>query len=133
VVAVATPEEMAVNETLWLRDALAQDELAIDVAIANACYPERFAAAEEAPLSRAHEEAKDPLVRASLRAALSQKARSAAQREQLARLRAGLGRDVLELPFLFSEDIGRGELEHLADQLDAGMASAQPAPTAAGR
>jgi anion-transporting ArsA/GET3 family ATPase len=133
VVAVAAPEEMAVNETLWLRDALAQDELAIEVAIANACYPQRFAAAEQAPLSRAHENAEDPLVRASLRAALSQRARAAAQREQLARLRDGLGRDVLELPFLFSEDIGRAELDYLADELDAAMASARPAPTAVGR
>ena len=38
VVAVATAEEMPVNETLWLRDALADDDLRLDATIVNACY-----------------------------------------------------------------------------------------------
>ncbi len=53
VVAVATPEEMAVNETVALRDALARDEMALDLAIVNALYRERFDAAEVAELDAA--------------------------------------------------------------------------------
>ncbi len=39
VVAVATPEEMPVNETLALADELARDELSLDLVIVNARLP----------------------------------------------------------------------------------------------
>ena len=46
VVAVATAEEMPVNETLWLRDQLLADELRLDAVIVNARYPARFSVAD---------------------------------------------------------------------------------------
>ena len=55
VVAVATAEEMPVNETLWLRDQLAADKLPLDAVIVNARYPERFTDAERAQLTAARE------------------------------------------------------------------------------
>src|SRR5207248_3895292 len=41
VIAVATPEEMPVNETMTLADELARDELPLDLVIVNALYPAR--------------------------------------------------------------------------------------------
>jgi anion-transporting ArsA/GET3 family ATPase len=128
VIAVATAEEMPVNETLWLRDALAQDELALDAVIVNGCYPVRFRSAERKRLETARRRAKSPLVSAALGAALSEQARAEAQRKQLARLRDGLGTGLLELPLLFSEEVGPAELEQLADGLDAGLVRLESVP-----
>jgi anion-transporting ArsA/GET3 family ATPase len=122
VVAVATPEEMPVNETLWLRDALAEDGLVLDAVIVNACYPERFRATERSRLETARKRAKSPLAAAALGAALSEQARAHTQQEQLQRLRDGLGTELLALPCLFSEAVGRAELEQLADGIETGLA-----------
>ncbi|MGZ4168866.1 MAG: ArsA family ATPase [Solirubrobacteraceae bacterium] len=128
VIAVAAAEEMPVNETLWLRDALAEEQLALDVTIVNACYPQRFSARERATLEKARKRATEPLTGAALGAALSEHARMQTQREQLERLREGLATDVIELPYLFSETLGRSELEQLADSLAAGLAALESVP-----
>lgn len=128
VIAVCTPEEMPVNETLWLRDTLAQDGMAIRATIANSCYPERFSRAEHARLVQAREGAASPLAVAALRAALSEQARADIQREQLERLREGLGTEVVELPYLFTDGIGRAELGQLADALHDGLTRTHPVP-----
>jgi anion-transporting ArsA/GET3 family ATPase len=123
VVAVATAEEMPVNETLWLSGVLAEEQLPLDAVIVNALYAERFRPAERRKLQSARRGATSPLLDAALGAALSEHDRAARQREQLARLAEGLGQTPLELPYLFSEEIGRPELERLADGLDAGLAT----------
>jgi anion-transporting ArsA/GET3 family ATPase len=127
VVAVATAEEMPVNETLWLRGELADEQLPLDAVIVNALYPERFRPAERRKLQSARKAADSPLVGAALGAALSEHDRAARQREQLDRLTEGLGQMPLELPYLFSEEIGLTELEQLADGLEAGLAGQEPA------
>jgi anion-transporting ArsA/GET3 family ATPase len=121
VVAVATPEEMPVTETLSLRAALDREGFALDLVIANAVYPPRFKAAEVDALEQALADSEEPLARAAVRAALSEHARSQTQSEQLERLRQGfsLNGRIIELPFLFSETVGRPELERLADLLEA--------------
>jgi len=121
VLAVATAEEMPVNETLWLRDTLAKDGLALEAVIVNALYPSRFAADEAGELAGALPAARPPLARAALRAALSEHARVVIQREQRARLSEGLGGPLVELPYVFADDLGRRELERLADALEAGL------------
>ncbi|HYZ80519.1 MAG TPA: ArsA family ATPase [Solirubrobacteraceae bacterium] len=128
IIAVATAEEMPVNETLWLRDALAEEELTLDATIVNACYPQRFSARERTALEQARKSAKQPLTGAALRAALSEHARMRAQREQLARLREGLATEIVELPCLFSESVGRSELDQLADSLRDGLAALESVP-----
>ncbi len=128
VIAVATAEEMPVNETLWLRDALAEEQLTLDATIVNACYPQRFSARERSALEKARKRAKQPLTAAALRAALSEHARAQAQRDQLARLRAGLGTELVELPYLFAETVGRPELDQLADALQGGLAALESVP-----
>jgi anion-transporting ArsA/GET3 family ATPase len=127
VVAVATAEEMPVTETLWLRDALAEDEVTLDAVIVNARYPERFSDAERTRLHRARTKARSSLANVALGAALSEHARARTQAEQLQRLREGLGHELVELPYLFAEQIGQPELQVLADALDAGLRTL-PAP-----
>ena len=121
VVAVATPEEIPVNETLSLREALEQEKLELELVIANAVYPMRFDAGQLDTLDHALEHAREPLARAAVRAALSEHARSETQREQLERLRTGLNLNgrVVELPFVFAESFDRARLERLADLLEA--------------
>jgi anion-transporting ArsA/GET3 family ATPase len=119
VVAVSTPEEMPVNETLALRDALEEEQLGLDAVIVNALYPSRFADGDVAKLEQALEGSPSQPARGALRAALSEHARGETQRGQLARLSEGLsinGR-VVELPFVFVEELGHSELERLADVL----------------
>lgn len=120
VVAVATPEEIPVNETLSLRESLAHEDLALELVIVNGVYPGRFADDEVGSLEHAFERSEDALARAAVRAALSEHVRVETQRTQLDRLRAGLDLDgrVAELPFVFTENLDRPELERLADQLE---------------
>jgi anion-transporting ArsA/GET3 family ATPase len=117
IVAVATAEEMPVNETLTLRGVL-RDELGQDFAgvVVNGVLPARFRGAELAALARAG----DPPSRA-VRAARAEAARARAHRSQVARLRRGLGRGEVEvrtLPYLFEHDGLRGdELARLGEAL----------------
>ena len=117
VLAVATAEEMPVNETLWLSTVLAAEGIQLDGVIVNALYPERFSAADARKLQKAHRVDNAAPATAALGAALSLHTRAAAQREQLARLTEGLRGDPLQLPYLFAEAFGREELEALADVL----------------
>jgi anion-transporting ArsA/GET3 family ATPase len=121
VVAVAIPEEMAINETVALRDALVREEMSLDLVIVNALYGERFGAAEIAELDAALPGTRSPLIRSALRAALSEHVRAGKQREQYARLQDELEAPMLELPYVFADHIGLPELERLADQLEEGM------------
>jgi anion-transporting ArsA/GET3 family ATPase len=122
VVAVSSAEETPVNETLWLRDALADDGLDLDAVIVNSVYPERFSAAEGRRLERVRGACASPLPSAALGAALSEMARASIQREQVERLREGLGAAPVQLPYLFAEQIGLPEIQQLADSLGQGLA-----------
>ena len=125
VVAVAAAEEMPVNETLWLRDALAEESLPLDAVFVNGLYPDRFTTRERTKLQRARAGGHDVAGNVGLLAALSAQTRAAGQREQLARLADGLGRPLVELPFLFAEAVGPAELKRLADALESGVAAPQ--------
>jgi anion-transporting ArsA/GET3 family ATPase len=121
IVAVATPEEMPVNETLSLRDALAAEQLGLDLTVVNAVYPSRFDEAQIERVRAAVVQADEPATRGALWAAISEHARAETQRRQLARLSDGLSMNgrLVELPFVFADHIGRTELERLADALEA--------------
>jgi anion-transporting ArsA/GET3 family ATPase len=120
IVAVATPEEMPVSETLALRDALAQEELELGLTVVNAVYPSRFDEAQIERVRQAVAQAREPVTRGALSAAVSEHARAQTQRRQLLRLSDGLNMNgrVVELPFIFADHIGRRELERLADALE---------------
>jgi anion-transporting ArsA/GET3 family ATPase len=121
VIAVATPEEMPVNETLWLRDALSREQLPLDAVIVNAIYPERFRSADIAKLDAALEQTEAPLARAAVKAALSEHARAQVQREQQGRLRAELDGSLVELPYVFADHIDLPQLELLSGALEDGL------------
>ena len=127
VVAVAMPEEMPINETLSLRDALDREGLVLQQVIINAVYPTRFSDDQVAELNGVVGHAESSLARAAVRAAVSEHQRAETQREQIERLRDGLDGAVVELPFLFADHIGIPELDRLADDLAAGLAEPDPA------
>jgi len=118
VVAVSTPEEMAVNETLALSQALEEEALALDAVIVNALYPARFSARDAGRLTKAGQGADSPLVRSAVRAALSEHARAQEQREQVTRLCEGLARSPWELPYVFCDRLGPEQLQTLAGALE---------------
>ncbi|MGK2877023.1 MAG: ArsA family ATPase [Solirubrobacterales bacterium] len=111
IVAVATAEEMPVNETLDLRAEL-RERVGLDIAlgVVNALEPEYFTEKEIAGI-RKHEKI------APVEAAVLQSQRSERQGEQYARLAKELERPVIDLPFLYEKSIGRAELNVLADKL----------------
>jgi hypothetical protein len=107
---------------------LADEGLTLEATIVNACYPQRFSAREHSALEKARKRAREPLTGAAIGAALSEHARRQIQREQLARLREGLAAEVIELPYLFAESLGRAELDQLADSLQGGLAALEAVP-----
>jgi len=121
VIAVATAEEMAVNETLALRDALMRDRLALDVVVVNAVHPERFDSEERAQLTSALAKTRSALARSALRAALSEHARASVQRTQRDRLQGAINRPIIDLPYVFADHLDRAALELLADALEAAL------------
>jgi anion-transporting ArsA/GET3 family ATPase len=115
VVAVARAEEMPVNETLALQDALpATVGLEIDLVVANGLLPDRFSAAEVRTLEAA---APSPPVRAALVA----HARARAQRAQLARLRRAARAPVLTLPFVSAAMLDAARIEPLVRALERAL------------
>lgn len=114
---VALPEEMPVNETANLeRDLNEEVGVAVDRIYLNGLYPERFSADEEQTIEGAFDAA-EGASRTALRAALSQRRRSVAQREQLARLEELTDAPVSTLPFLFTPEIDKAQLLELAGEL----------------
>jgi anion-transporting ArsA/GET3 family ATPase len=119
VVAASTPEEMPVNETLALHEALLADGLDLDAVFVNARYPDRFTAQELPVLESALAGEPSALGRAALRAALSEGARASTQVKQQARLQAAFPGRIATLPFVFAAGIGPGELGTMADALES--------------
>jgi hypothetical protein len=108
---VATPESAAVEELLALRQTL---DGRLDAVLANAVVAARFSAADALALRGAQARAQlDAPAHEALAAAIAEETLARAQRAQLARLPSPL-----VLP-LISPQIARGELETLADVLEA--------------
>jgi anion-transporting ArsA/GET3 family ATPase len=108
VLAVATAEEMPVNEALSIRDALGPQLAGV---VVNGLLPQRTTAAEEAALAASPSP--------SARLALSHARRARAQRGQLARLRRSVDVPVTTLPFVFCPELGGDELRTLAGRFAA--------------
>jgi anion-transporting ArsA/GET3 family ATPase len=112
VIAVTTPAEMPVTETLELRGALHDGlGLELDRVIVNAVSPVRFTAAEVRSVAAAcdHEVA---------RAVAWQHHHAGAQRSQISRLRRGVGQVAVQtLPFCVTPRMAMADIEHLAARL----------------
>jgi anion-transporting ArsA/GET3 family ATPase len=117
VVAVATAEEMPVNETVALAQALHGDDIDLDLVVLNGLYPLRFAAAELAEIASALERTRSRRSRSALRAALAEEARAENQRQQRDRLQDELDAGLVELPYVFAEQLGLEQIERLAGEL----------------
>jgi anion-transporting ArsA/GET3 family ATPase len=130
VVLVTLPEETPVNETAETAEAFVDRiGLTLGPLVVNGLYPDRplerltTAEAVQSVAERAGaggplpEDEAEPLARA----ARFLVRRRALQEEQLGRLAERLDLPRVVLPFVFSSDIGPGELEMLADALAAGV------------
>lgn len=114
VVAVTLLEEMPVNETLELRDALRERMgLSLSLVVANGVLPDRLSDGDAERLSALGADHDSPVG-----AALWGHRRAVAQREQLRRLRDGLDMDALEIPLFFAAGPSGDEV---ADLLEAGL------------
>ena len=112
---VALPEEMPVNETAALERDLARTVgVAVDRIFLNGLYPERFEAGDPEALEAGLERT-DGAARDAIAAALTVCRRTAAQREQLARLGTITRTPVTTLPFLFRPELGAEDIGELAE------------------
>jgi anion-transporting ArsA/GET3 family ATPase len=123
-VAVTTADEMAVTETLALRDALEADRLSLSAVVVNRLYPDRFTADEIAELEGCEGDAR---FRSAVRAAVFEHRRARLGSAQVERLAGHLTVPLVALPFMFADELGQGALRRLADAL----AEAWPAGVAA--
>jgi anion-transporting ArsA/GET3 family ATPase len=115
-VAVTTAEEMAVNETLSLRDAVEADGLTLSMVVLNRLYPDRFTQEEATELKTCLAGAPDAAASA-LRAALAEHHRARLESAQVQRIAGHAAIRIVSLPFLFVQEFGHGELHALADAL----------------
>jgi anion-transporting ArsA/GET3 family ATPase len=110
-VAVSTPEEMPVNETLQLEDkVVAAVGRELDAIIVNGLFPERFKAAEVNILQRLPADA-------AVDAALASDARARAQRTHLRRLRRDARAPIVTLPYLFRPQLDLDAYRDLGSRL----------------
>ena len=116
---MATPEEMAVNESVALAEALPEAGLALDALIANAVLPQRFSAPSSSAVAGSASAAAAGGPPRRLCEPRSPKRRvPRTQRAELERLREVVPPiPIAELPFLFSADFGIDELERLAEEI----------------
>ncbi len=119
VVAVTTPEEMPVNETLELRDTLrgAPDPHDLERVFLNGLYPDRFTAADATVLRETLRSCPVGRDRAVIEVALSEHRLADSQREQQQRLQDVFSQRLIALPHLFAPEIGPAELKLLAREL----------------
>jgi anion-transporting ArsA/GET3 family ATPase len=130
-VAVTQGTEMAVSETLQLREGL-REELGreLDAVVFNAALPRRFTEPELqriAAVSGTH-----PAGRAAVQAANAVHERARVQNNQLARLRRRK-LHVLRVPFVFQARLDATALEGIADRLGRGLAAAEAPGRSAAR
>jgi anion-transporting ArsA/GET3 family ATPase len=119
---VTLPEELPVNETLELDQALRQAKLPRGVCFVNGIWPKRFEPAELSRLPDADpwRGAKATAERLQLRAQL--------EAAECQRLRGTLGLPTIDLPFLFVERFGLEAVERLSRLLDAPLGIVQEGP-----
>jgi hypothetical protein len=118
VVAVARPQEAAVNETLETRARLVGElGLAPGRVVVNAVRPRRFGPRDVPRLREALAGAATAAERRGLELALAEERRVRGERAQLRRLGRALGEWPIELPFVYALELGPQELDRLGDEL----------------
>ena len=121
---VTLPEELPVNETLEMKDAIERDHgITIGSVIANAVYEPIFDETERAWIED-HVAASDGSAPEDglIDAARFRAQRVALQRAQIGRLEARLGRRAVQIPYHFAERFDFQTLRKIANALDAQLA-----------
>ena len=125
VVLVTLPEETPVNELVDTAYQL-EDRVGVSLGpvVVNGCYPDlRGLDVDPAEAARAAGSTlRKGEAEALAAAAAFRRERMALQRQQVERLSSALPLPQLALPFLFEAELGRTELDHLADALLGGVA-----------
>ncbi|MEM6533400.1 MAG: ArsA family ATPase [Myxococcota bacterium] len=118
VVIVTLPEELPINESVELAQAL-DDELDLDTAavVVNAVLPRIYDENERLLISKLADILEDAAGRKLLEAATHTSARQEAQHSRIAGLHERLDTDFIEIPFDGSH--GAGLVEHMAASLEA--------------
>ena len=118
VLIIGLAEELAVRETLILREQLTRSPgTAVDRVLVNRVYPRRFDDEDARLIALAVDTEPGLLRRTALRAALSQHQRRESQEKQLEYLAAGTGEHALELPLLPAGPLNRAALDALGERL----------------
>ncbi len=124
-VAVAQGSEMAVAETLELRDRLREElDRELDVVIANGALPRRFDEHELSKVAKLGGE--HPATRSAIAAANAVHVRARMQNNQIARLRRQQ-LHVLRVPFLFAPGLDATALQSIASRLERGLSAVEGA------
>jgi len=132
VMLVTLPEETPVNEVVETGFRL-EDQAGVKLAplVVNGVYPRLELAGEPAELAAASGVALDDEAARRLgRAAEFRRRRQALQAGQIARLAQSLPLPQLELPFLFTTDLGPAEVDTLAAALRSAVESLEAVPAA---
>ncbi|MBL8922212.1 MAG: ArsA family ATPase [Myxococcaceae bacterium] len=109
-VLVSLPEELPVNETLELHQALvSRVKLAPQLVVLNGFIPERFSQQDQ-------EATASPLAKELMRAHAARVGLSLASKETLSRL----GLPVVTVPRIFVNDFGRAAIEQIVKELEGG-------------
>jgi anion-transporting ArsA/GET3 family ATPase len=119
--AVANPTEMAVTETLELREGLrAELGRELDAVVVNGTLPRRFEGGELQRIAALNgaPTGEHAVTRSAVRAAHAIHERARTQQNQSARLRRW-GIDVVRVPFAFKAELDLAAVEEIADRLDA--------------
>jgi anion-transporting ArsA/GET3 family ATPase len=116
---VTTPEEIPVTETIEAHERLRAAGLTTTAVIVNALYPRAFSSVEAELLGQLAPTGE--VASAAVRAATTHAARRALQEAERARLSAAVDAPTIELPFLFTTEVGLDELSELARTLEPAL------------
>lgn len=121
--AVAHPTEMAVTETLELREGLRRElSRELDAVVVNGALPRRFQGSELQRIAALNGASADgrAVTRAAIRAAHAVHQRARSQQSQIARLRRE-DVDVVTVPFAFEAELGLADVARIAERLDTAL------------
>ncbi len=122
IVAVALPEEMPVNELLFLQSELADDPgLGLGLVVLNGTHPDRFSSREATRLRAARGADGSPAAQAALGVALRAHERAKAERAVRRGLARRCGQDPVALPRLAAAPLAPADYGALSERLEAAL------------
>ena len=121
-VAAALPEEMPVNELLFLQAELADDPgLGLGLVVLNGTHPDRFSSREATRLRAARGAGGSPAAQAALGVALRAHDRAKAERAVRRGLARRCGQDPVALPRLAAAPLAPADYGALSERLEAAL------------